>query len=425
MENPRQYLQQFLNWKPAPLVGSHAHTKSNATKHPMRFDLHMHDLLKLKKVELLPDLPRRLSLICDEYISNENASYLGLGDVYESKFERVIQHQNSETEIGSQEDGKIYYEASVVQAVGMITGEPCSIVSSTLLFDLPSWKPVLSWSQKPVSAVNKGFAQADAFVYVDRKLANSQLSDQHKDHVDLIYQFGLQNFLLWEFKNLKAGGPEVMAQILAQAEEPAFRWTTCKSGQLVSEEVDDAMDCNHEHHSIEGEWAITGHNVGLDATDPKLVMHIPLGSGAAALASVQADSAADRPSEYNLHDADCQYTAETRDNFDTIYEDTEYSTTSQYVDAEGLCSSPSRATKRSSACDSSLSALDRPSPSKKSKNDLASASENMGKNSLAEDSNTQRKHALGKKADRTKARHILQQVCTHRLTDSCIDTKHA
>lgn len=220
-------------------------TSSKATKPPTWFDLHLHEDLRLKRTALLPDFAAQLSQFLDAYLDRKNA-------VYATKLEGSL---FPSTRDKARSNFKFtHLESNVVSGVATQTLTGCGIVASTLLFDLPSWSRVLTSSDRAFR-VTQPVARADTFVFPNLAPEhghNKSLVAADKADVDLLFDCGLQNFLLYEFKNLDAGHLETMKHVLNHNGD--FVWLTCSGPN----------HCKHTEHSG-ANLTVTGHEVGPDA----------------------------------------------------------------------------------------------------------------------------------------------------------------
>lgn len=113
--------------------------------------MHLHKDLRLKKVEILKDLPRIISEVCDEYIKQENDVPQDAELSYEQAWE-----QSKKAKI-SNEDG-------LVKAYRILVPTFQS-AASTLRFGTSWDEPALLWSAEPVAFYpGRKEAVADGFL---------------------------------------------------------------------------------------------------------------------------------------------------------------------------------------------------------------------------------------------------------------------
>ncbi|KAF5309234.1 hypothetical protein D9619_012714 [Psilocybe cf. subviscida] len=244
---PPRYLTDFLASRPGRYTRPPGVVPSYATKPPMWFDLHLHEDLRLKRTAMIPDFFERLSQFLHPYVHRKNAVY-AVTDLNKLRlFPGIGERARGNTSFTLSEN-------NIVSGVTTQTLGGCAIVASTLLFNLPYWSRVFTSSDRPFK-VTQPVARADTFIFpylASEAGHNKTLSSADKADVDLLFQYGMHNFLLYEFKNLDAGHLDTMNYILGH--DGDFPYLTCSG----------PSHCKRQHHAGP-KLAVTGHEVGPDA----------------------------------------------------------------------------------------------------------------------------------------------------------------
>ena len=129
-------------------------------------------------------------------------------------------------------------EKAVASFYERTTATFCAPVASTLALRLSDWDSLLVWTQ----SVNvSGYAIADGFLKVtdERTLAEkeTQLKETMGEEMFRLLQTfstDIRSLMTSEFKNMAAGGPEVMLEIPNLSDLPSFDWTGCESPDCAS-----------------------------------------------------------------------------------------------------------------------------------------------------------------------------------------------
>ena len=227
---PWQDLNDLLSWNPPQLLPRDLDGKEKKmqpkTRKPAFFDKHFSERLKLLHVKRFPDLVRDIAAIVDGTIADGVPCTSTLSTL-------------SVNHLASRLDSTVVDEKEVASYYDKTTASSCISVASILAFGVPD---LLRWSQ---SATASGYAITDGVLH----FADPTLSAMYatlektmgKERVDLIRSLAKRRSALTtqEFKNLVAGGRNVMLAIPRLSTLPKFDWTNC-----------DVPDCatmtNHE-----------------------------------------------------------------------------------------------------------------------------------------------------------------------------------
>jgi len=239
-------LAQILNYKAPEYSIAIGHSPNSSTRPPKLFDMHLHKDLRLKKVQILKDLPRIISEVCNDYIKPD----MGVSP--------HIEHGYSRSWTKSQK-AKISNEEGLVDAYSHLV--PTFLRAASFLRFGTSWgNPALFWSKTPcVFYPGRKEAVADGFLSTPPNFDG--LSAVLREEMELLDKYCLNHFGAWEFKSLVCG-PKIMNVIPKL--EGDFLWTTCQ----------ERIDSSHRSHScasattshrVDGRPIISGRRAGPDA----------------------------------------------------------------------------------------------------------------------------------------------------------------
>lgn len=182
------------------------------------------------------------SLVDDEVIRNANGI-----------FKNRNAKKNSLQQLVNDASGKpqpVVNEHSLTTDYRRRVAAPCSVIASTLIFQLQQWTNVFQWNE---TSMTNAHAQPDGILKINSASPNfKKLTKEHQESVKLLQAHGLGTLALWEFKSLVAANKEVMEGI-GRLSGNDFRWTTCR-----------ASDCNR-HYTAYNVLTATGHKTGPDA----------------------------------------------------------------------------------------------------------------------------------------------------------------
>ncbi|KAJ6465227.1 hypothetical protein C8R47DRAFT_1235979 [Mycena vitilis] len=222
------------------------------TRPPKHYDMHLHDDLILKQVKFMPDgtdIRRHLCAAVDSAVEAHT------GDLPSAVF------PDKET-ISQWKEGRFMTsENAVVDFYRDTTAGPALRLASGLALGSQKWRGLLKFGQTDPENFGGG-AISDGFLSMDPLLINIAKGDcgPAGEHlIDLFEDDHVSNraLLVWEFKNLKAGGSRVMEEIalIARSERP-FHWTHCK----------DEASCTNRQQHFAGDRSVrvTGDRRGFD-----------------------------------------------------------------------------------------------------------------------------------------------------------------
>jgi hypothetical protein len=247
-----QQLEEFWGWHP-PLLKPHAkHTKSDQTRPPSHYDMHLDERLRLKRIVPFPSLLTDLTAVVDNALRDVQVNLPPTDD--RAAFLQRHRAQTLGEMVTSVKD-----EDGVADFYMNSTAKFCAPVASMLGLQHPQWKSVLvcdRQTHQKASAIADGFLKINTEVEEAGFLA-SPLKPEIECHLKAIAREGLSNLAVWEFKNLLAGSEEVMRAI-GSLKGP-FDWFTCP------EEDNFLCGADSKHLTKGGKLTITGSPMGFDA----------------------------------------------------------------------------------------------------------------------------------------------------------------
>ena len=217
-----QELEYLFSWNPPQLVlpGQKMSTK---TRSPKYFDKHFHESLQLLHVKPLPTLVRDIAAIVDASIAD--GVQLPSNTVF-SKAAINTLVEIAGTEMSDEKAVASFYERT--------TATICISTASFLALQVPL---LLNWSQ---SSNVSGYAIAHGFirfvsprVSVDKYAELELLMGEEAKHIRALAD-KVSSLATFEFKNMAAGGPEVMLAIPRLTTLPRFDWTTCNTPECAT-----------------------------------------------------------------------------------------------------------------------------------------------------------------------------------------------
>lgn len=231
-ETDLDHVREFFDYSLPPHLLHNDHSTSTSTRPPARFDLHLDDHLRLKRVVYLPSLVTDLEAIADQALA-DYMSVQPLPPTLEAGtwFPNRIERQHALTV--SPHD-KLVNEKSVEEVYLQTLARHCGIVASTLEFQLPVWSPAyLEWTTNHRSDEN--YAIADGFLKLVAE--PTPLPDDPCRPLPVAYSKLREDFPVlgvWEFKSLKVGAREVFEVIREFARKAIFPWVGCNAGELCA-----------------------------------------------------------------------------------------------------------------------------------------------------------------------------------------------
>lgn len=228
-------LQHFFQSRPNELVADkHFHTPSKGTRRPMSFDMHLHDLYRLKRVVKLPELPIDLISIAEHALSSYPSDLPPGNEDFPTPEILKLNSRLLQTR-------EINNEAGVEQAYDIAVARHCAVVAGTLEFKLNEWcRSSLRWNKVRQSAVPEGLTAAqaipDGYLNIVGDDDTYTLTPRERD---ILKHFPV--IAIWEFKNLnfdsrgKAVGDKIKEQIFHEVThaflDDLFPWDECDKGE--------------------------------------------------------------------------------------------------------------------------------------------------------------------------------------------------
>jgi hypothetical protein len=222
-----QKLKDLFSWNP-PLLNPlpfPCKKMSTQTRPPAFFDKHLSEELKLLRVKRLPSLVRDIAAIVDKTITDSfnDGVQLPPSDILSSAEQLDFAVGNIDRDMADEKAVSSFYDKT--------TATFCVPVASTLALRLPHWNSLLVWTQ---SANVSGYAIADGFLKVagptnlaDKDAQLEKAMDKETLRLFRSLSTRRASLVTNEFKDLGAGGPEVMLAIPNLSNSPIFDWTSC------------------------------------------------------------------------------------------------------------------------------------------------------------------------------------------------------
>jgi hypothetical protein len=247
--DPMTAVKEFFQYRPKPFEKAANHTKSAQTRAPASFDQHLEAQLRLCRVIYLPTITEDLQNIADNALAC--ASHMdALPSIQSGDFptDKLRQKESKAAPYGrivGEPQIKIIYEET--------TSKFCTIVASTLQFQLPRWSSGhLEWSIQ----TTKTSGIADGFLRLNQWAVDADIPSLPDDFKNVAEDF--PTIGIWEFKNLIAGSERVFEAIVQQSSYEKFDWEGCEHG----------VQCPVVHPGQNGGPLVTGWKKGFDAEPP-------------------------------------------------------------------------------------------------------------------------------------------------------------
>ena len=233
MSRTLQELNDLFSWNP-PLLNPHPFPgikMSTKTHSPAFLDKHFSEDRRLLRVKRLPSLAHDIAAIVDKTIidSFNDGVPFPLYDLPSARQRNSIV-RNIDWYIADVQAVASFYDKT--------TASFCAPIASTLALRLPDWDTLLMWTQ---SANVSGYAIADGFLTVAHptKLAEKEAELRQSMGEETLRLLRLlstrrASLVTREFKNMAAGGPEVMLAIPNLSNSPRFDWTNCNAPECAS-----------------------------------------------------------------------------------------------------------------------------------------------------------------------------------------------
>ncbi|KAF8348709.1 hypothetical protein F5887DRAFT_1249742 [Amanita rubescens] len=229
-----QELKDLFSWNPPLLVPRPFPGRKMSTKthEPAFFDKHFTKELKLLHVKRLPSLAHDIATIVDKTIMDS--------------FNDGVQFPPSDTLLSARQLNSIVRnigrdktdEKALASFYDKTTALFCAPIASTLALRLSDWDTLLMWTQ---SANAYGYAIAGGFLQVagptdlaDKEAQLKEVMDEETLRLFRSLSTRLASLVTNEFKNMAAGGPEVMLAIPNLSNSPSFDWTSCDAPECAS-----------------------------------------------------------------------------------------------------------------------------------------------------------------------------------------------
>ncbi|KAJ7664001.1 hypothetical protein DFH06DRAFT_1189169 [Mycena polygramma] len=231
-----------------------AATSTNVnTRPPKHYDMHLHDDLILKQVKFMPDGTDIRGHLC---AAVDNAFETHAVDLPSG----VIPN---EVKIAGWKAGRFMTnESAIVDFYHNTTAKTALKLASGLALGSQGWTRLLKFGQTDPENFGGG-AISDGFLSMDPLqigIAKGDCGPAGERLINLLEDDHICNraLLVWEFKNMKAGGAPVMEEIaaIARSERP-FHWTHC--------EKEASCTNKQQHFTGDGSVRVTGDRRGFDA----------------------------------------------------------------------------------------------------------------------------------------------------------------
>jgi hypothetical protein len=245
-----QKLKDLFSWNPPQLNPfPHPGKKMSTKTHlPAFFDKHFSNELKLLRVERLPSLVHDITAIVDKTIIdsfNDGVQFPPSHKLYSAEdIDRAV--ENLDKDMADEKAVASFYDKT--------TPTFCAPVASILALRIPG---LLMWTQQ---ANVSGYAIANGVLKFAGPTALADKDAQLEEALDkeTLKLFRLlaerrSSLVTHQFKNLAAGGPEVMLSIHNLSNSPRFDWITCDTPECASMK-------NHEKERRKVGAVIVGHD---------------------------------------------------------------------------------------------------------------------------------------------------------------------
>ncbi|KAK0205964.1 hypothetical protein DFS33DRAFT_1381067 [Desarmillaria ectypa] len=225
--------------------------RSDRSRNPAQYDMHLHSQLILKDIILFPDMLKQLAGVADpkRFPQTRGTRKLPLvpdgHDLHPHRIRENLKAASGFT-IGPEIDLQRQYPN--LQNLS-------SRVASTLFAGLDQWSSIFQYDEKPTSMMP--CALADGYLSLDRDaIAKARLPKDLDSDIQLVIETGFSDFLFWEFKSMNAGSDGVMRAIrhLAGSE---FPWVRCPKSRSCG-----GRFCKKTNNRFQ--FTVTGQKTGTD-----------------------------------------------------------------------------------------------------------------------------------------------------------------
>jgi hypothetical protein len=239
-------IEEFFQYRPSTFRPAKGHTTSDKTRPPGKFDRHLAPSLRLRRVVYMPSIEDDLKEIAEGALrsASEAGTLPPVNEMFPAPTVRDSCVQQSAMH-------RILREAQIQSIYNDTTARFCSVVASTLEFQLPRWNcGHLQWTIDS----NKSRGVSDGNLSLNQAAIDQDIASLPVDFTDVAEDFPV--LAIWEFKSLKAGTPEVFEAIVQQsASTEDFPWEGCEEG----------LRCRIVHNGEDGGLYITGSKTAFDA----------------------------------------------------------------------------------------------------------------------------------------------------------------
>jgi hypothetical protein len=248
-------LEEFWGWRPPFLNAAKDHIKSDQTRAPTHYDMHMDESLILKRIVPLPSLLTDLKNVVDESVIAARSILPRIKKASE------FPHQGTRAATMRNTSTSMVDEEGVINFYVDTTAKFCAPVASMLGLQHRRWRSSLICKRQPQQ---RAFAIADAFLKINPKIhddgfLSSPLQPEVQSGLEAIAEANILHLAVWEFKNLLAGRLNVMRAIGSLG--GPFKWLVCT-------QEDGENSCKTPtKHLRHGKRTITGSRMGFDATE--------------------------------------------------------------------------------------------------------------------------------------------------------------
>jgi hypothetical protein len=226
-----QKLKDLFSWNPPLLNPFPGKKMSTKTRLPAFFDKHFSKELKLLRVKRLPSLVHDIAAIVDKTIIDSfNGVQFPPTGILSSAEQLDFAVGNIDRDMADEEAVASFYDKT--------TATFCAPVASTLALRLSYWNSLLVWTQSPnVSgyAIANGFLKvAGPTTFANKGAQLEEATDKETLRLFRLLSMRRASLVTNEFKNLAAGGPEVMLAIPNLSNSSSFDWTSCDVPECAS-----------------------------------------------------------------------------------------------------------------------------------------------------------------------------------------------
>ncbi|KAF8074045.1 hypothetical protein FPV67DRAFT_783245 [Lyophyllum atratum] len=219
-------VRDYFEYSMPTLTRDKDHTPSRSTRLPASFDRHLEKHLRIDRVVYLPAFLADLKAVAEDALTK----YIHQFPLPPTAGTCFPDHGLRERSVEQALLQRILNEKSVEEIYSRTVTRHCSIVASTLEFQLPVWSSVhLRWQTIHGKEENENHAIADGFLEISD---TSPASSLPMEYLDVPKDFPVIG--VWEFKNMRAGSIEVFEAILEHATMSEFPWEGCQMGNFCA-----------------------------------------------------------------------------------------------------------------------------------------------------------------------------------------------